>query len=452
MRTLLAFAVCLVAGGVLPVQGASGDDSKPNVLFLFTDDQRADTIAALGNSNIRTPNLDRLVESGFVFRNAYCMGGDRPAVCLPSRTMLLSGRSLFHLNQWKPGSPSFPRSMRSAGYQTYHHGKRGNTPHEIHKDFEISHYLHNDQEERRSGYPGKEIADDAIAFLKERDRSRPFFAYLAFGNPHDPRVANAEERSRYDDASLPLPGNYLPLHPFDNGELLIRDEALAPWPRTPEVVREHLGDYYAVITHLDSEIGRILATLRETGDFENTIIVFTSDHGLAVGSHGLFGKQNVYEDGMKVPLVFSGPGIPKGESDAFAYLYDLYPTVCDLAGVAVPRGIDGRSLAPILRGETDGVRDTIFLAYRSVQRSVRKGDWKLIRYPRINTSQLFDLAIDPGETKNLAEEASQAERVEAMMTLLKRQQEAFGDSLPLTTENPDPAKVDASFFKKAKTR
>ena len=366
--------------------------------------------------------------------------------------MLLSGRSLFHLNRIKPSSPSLPKTMRGAGYQTYHHGKRGNTPHGIHQAFEINKYIYDDQKERRSGYPGKEIADDAIAFLKGRDRSKPFFAYLAFGNPHDPRVANPEDRSRYDEAGLPLPGNYLPVHPFDNGEMMIRDEALAPWPRTPEVVRRHLADYYAVITHLDRQIGRILETLRQTGEYENTIIIFTSDHGLAIGSHGLFGKQNVYEDGMKVPLVFSGPGIGHGESGAFVYLFDLFPTICELVGTEVPEGLDGRSVAPILKGERDEVRDTVFLAYRGVQRAVRQGDWKLIRYPRVDRTQLFDLADDPGETKNLAGEPGQRERVEAMMALLRRQQEAVGDTLPLSVSNPESGEVDASFFEKGKGR
>ncbi len=346
---------------------------RPNVLFLFTDDQRADTIHALGNPVIQTPNLDGLARAGFVFNNAYCMGGDQPAVCLPSRTMVLSGRSLFHLDRVNRESPNFPRSLREAGYVTYHHGKSGNTPHQIHKDFDHSHYVSNDNKERSSGHPGKEVADDAIAFLKGRPQDRPFFMYLAFGNPHDPRVVIDAYRNRYDEQAMPLPRNFLPLHPINNGELTIRDEALAPWPRTPEMIRQHLTDYYGVISYLDMEIGRILHTLKETGQYDDTIIIFSSDHGLAVGSHGLMGKQNLYEDGMKAPLIFQGPGIPQGHSDALVYLFDIYPTVCDLVGAPMPDGIDGKSLAPILHGETDAVRDTIFLAYRKVQRRAQRG-------------------------------------------------------------------------------
>jgi len=414
----------------------AGQQKKPNVLFLFTDDQRSDTIHALGNAAIRTPTLDRLAESGFVFRNAYCMGGDVPAIGKPSRYMLLSGLSLFHRNRVSPKLPNFPRSMREAGYLTYHHGKKGNTCPVIQKDFEIERYLTNDQKEREGGYPGKEVADAAVSFLREYKKERPFFMYLAFGNPHDPRVVNKEYRDRYEDEKMPLPKNYLPIHPFDNGDMAGRDESLAPWPRTPEVVRKHLADYYGVITYLDMEMGRVLRALEDIGEYENTIIVFSSDHGLAIGSHGLFGKQSVYEDAMKPPLIFSGPGIPKGRSDAFAYLFDIYPTVCELAGVPLPTGLDGKSLSPVIQGRTEKVRDAIMLAYRSFQRSAREGDWKLLRYPQINRSQIFNLSEDPAEANDLAGDPKVARKLEEMMELLGRLQKEFDDDLPLSSSQP----------------
>ncbi|MBX6312007.1 MAG: sulfatase-like hydrolase/transferase [Isosphaeraceae bacterium] len=437
--------------GLIPNRAPAADPPqgrRPNILFLFTDDQRADTIHALDNPTIQTPNLDRLAQAGFVFRNTYCMGGNVPAVCLPSRTMLLSGRSLFHLKDLTPDAPTLPKSLRAAGYLTYHHGKKGNSPHQIHRQFDQSHYLTSDDQERRSGYPGREIANDAIRFLRGYQKDNPFFMHLAFANPHDPRVVNPEDRSRYDEHSMPLPQNFQPLHPFNNGELTIRDEALAPWPRSPKEIRRHLTDYYGVITHLDAEIGRILKVLEEIGEYDNTIILFSSDHGLALGSHGLMGKQNLYEDGMKVPLIFAGPGIPKGQSDAFAYLYDIYPTICDLVGAPIPEEIDGQSLAPILRGKAEGVRDAVFLAYRDVQRAVRQGDWKLIRYPQINKTQLFNLKDDPGETKDLADDPRYADRVRGLMALLEEQQRVFNDHQALTSEHPQPAEVDESFFRK----
>ena len=426
---------------------------RPNVLFLFTDDQREDTVAALGNPHIITPNLDGLVKEGFAFTNAYCMGGNSAAVCLPSRKMTLRGRSWFSVDTVPPNGPCFPATMNEAGYVTYHHGKRGNVDKWAHGFFDQSHYL-NDGVDRTSGYPGKPVADDAIAFLREHkknDSGKPFFMYLAFGNPHDPRGAAKEYMDLYDPEKIPLPPNFLPFHPFNNGEMKIRDERLAPWPRTPEVIRKHLRDYYAVVTALDAQIGRILAALQEIGEYDNTIILFSSDQGIAIGSHGLMGKQNLYEHSMGAPLVFTGPGIPKGKSsDAFAYLFDIYPTVCELVGAETPKSLEGKSLAGIVQGTSAGVRDTILLAYKNVQRAVRRGQWKLIRYPEVNVTQLFDLEADPYETKNLADDPAQAERVKELMDVLAEEQKRFGDKAPLTVENPKPAVVDESFFKQRK--
>jgi arylsulfatase A-like enzyme len=440
---LLSFVAALSGVACLAGSTIAGEaPGKPNVLFLFTDDQRPDTIAALGNEHIQTPNLDRLAKSGTVFRNAYCMGSTRGAVCLPSRTMMHSGLSLFHLDRATPDRPHFAQTMNQLGYETYHLSKRGNTPHALHKAFDHSAYL-NDRAVRTSGYPGKVAADAAIEFLEQRDGGQPFFMYIGFAGPHDPRVANPEYLAKYDEATMPLPANYLPLHPFDNGEMTIRDESLAPWPRTKAEIRRHLRDYYAVITHMDHQIGRILDALKKTGEYDNTIIIFSSDHGLAVGSHGLMGKQNLYEHSMGTPLIFSGPGIPAGRTDAFAYLYDIFPTTVELVGGKPPEGLDGKSLAGVIKGDRQQVRDTVFTAYKDVMRGVRRGDWKLIRYPQVNVSQLFNLRDDPYEQHNLADDARHADKLREMTTLLAAQQKEFDDTLPLTSDNPAPAEVNA---------
>ncbi len=439
----------LAATQALP---AAETPTRPNVLFLLTDDQRADTIAALGNEHIRTPHLDRLAREGFVFRNAYCMGGTQPAVCLPSRFMIHSGMSLYRL-QGVEQRPHFAQTFRDAGYETWHLSKRGNTPHALHKAFEHSAYLQ-DEQERAGGYAGRTEADAAIDFLadrRQREEQRPFCMYIGFAGPHDPRGTNEEYRALYDIDAIPLPANYRPYHPFDNGEMLIRDEKLEAWPRTKDAVRRHLFDYYAMISHMDHQVGRIVQALEQSGEWDNTIIAFSSDHGLAIGSHGLFGKQNVYEDGMKAPLIFRGPGVPPGETDAFAYLFDIYPTLCNLAGLEVPEGLDGRSLVPVISGEADAVRDTVFLAYRGVQRAVRHGDWKLIRYPQVDVTQLFNLVDDPHETHDLAGDPSRAERVAALTARLRDEQVAWGDDQPLAVDDPGPAAVDVeTFFPRAR--
>lgn len=421
---------------------------RPNVLFLFADDQRPDTIAALGNPHIKTPHLDHLVQRGFVFRNAYCMGSTRGAVCNPSRHMMLSGMSLYRYNA-KKREGTFGDVMRKAGFVTYHQSKRGNTAREYHKAFEHTSYL-DDGAVRSGGHHGQTAADNAIGFLTRTwKREAPFFMYVGFAGPHDPRRAAKKWLNLYQRDKIPLPENYRPFHPVDNDEMFVRDERLAPWPRTPAVVRRHLHDYYGCISSIDHHVGRVIATLKTLGVLENTIIVYAADHGLAIGSHGLFGKQNLYEHSMGAPLIVAGPGISKGETVAFAYLFDIFPTVCDLVDVSVPEGLDGRSQAPVIHGKASRIRDTVFLSYREGQRAVRQGNWKLIRYPQVNYSQLFDLGQDPHELKNLSGDPTQSRRVEEMMQLLARQQAHWNDRLPLTSKQPRPAVTTAEFFRKA---
>jgi len=419
---------------------ASAAARKPNILFLFTDDQRADTIAALGNSRIRTPNLDSLARRGWAMRNAYCMGGNSPAVCTPSRNMLLSGRAYTRYPMYAEADrPNFPDALRAAGYQTYHHGKRGNSALRIQERFEINKYLENEQASRRAGSPGERIASDAAEFIRTRSKDRPFFAYLAFEAPHDPRVPAERHRPLYQPDRMRLPENFLPVHPFDNGEMTVRDELLAPWPRTPEEIRRQTAEYYAVITGLDENIGRVLAALREAGEEQNTIVIFSSDQGIALGSHGLMGKQNLYDPSMKAPLLFAGPGIPHGESSALVYLLDIFPTVLDLVGAPQPQGIDGRSFRAAFGSPAAGGRESLYLGYRQCQRAVRDERYKLILYPQINRVQLFDLRDDPFEKRDLSARPEQRERVARMRKQIEAWQAKLGDTLPLESSAPKPA-------------
>jgi arylsulfatase A-like enzyme len=403
---------------------------RPNILFIFSDDQRWDTIRALGNPEIETPNLDRLVATGFHFTNAYCMGSMVGAVCLPSRTMVMTGQSLWRCPQnmrartAPPGTPILPQLLNEAGYATFHCGKAGNS-------CTFAHILFSTNIETKKTGPSdaRDHADQVIQFLNGHQGDKPFFIYLAPSVPHDPRVAPPEFMKRYDPAKLTLSKNFLPEHPFDNGELKIRDELLAPFPRTPEVMRRHLADYYACISDLDHQVGRILATLKQRGFADNTVVVFSSDQGLAVGGrHGLMGKQNLYEH-VKPPLIVAGPGIPHGQSDALVYLFDLFPTFCDLAGGKTPGAVEGKSLLPVIKGEQPKVRDWLFGAYRSCQRMVRDDRWKLIQYNAngVRNAQLFDLKNDPDEIQNLAADPRYAEQRKRLERLLGEARQQFGD-------------------------
>jgi arylsulfatase A-like enzyme len=414
---------------------AMADDSKapaarPNIVLILADDQRADTIAALGNDEIQTPHLDRLAQRGFAFTNAYCMGSMVGAVCLPSRTMLITGLSLWRIpsDQRAPvapaGTPLLPVALRDAGYSTFHCGKRGNSCTFGNAAFEV-----NIETDGRTEQSATAHADQAIEFLRGRDRGRPFFLYLAPPVPHDPRLAPTRFRTLYDPARLSLPKNFLPEHPFDNGEMDIRDELLAARPRQPADMRQHLADYYATISHLDHEVGRVLGELERQQLLENTLVIYTSDQGLAVGGcHGLMGKQNLYEH-VKPPLVIAGPGIAHGSSAALVYLFDLFPTICDYVGATVPPPVEGRSLRPVVEGRQPRVRDVLFAAYRREQRMIRDERFKLIRYTvrGTTTTQLFDLRSDPYELANLADDARLRDVRQRLEQTLPEQQRRFAD-------------------------
>jgi arylsulfatase A-like enzyme len=286
-------------------------------------------------------------------------------------------------------------------------------------------------------------ANDFITDYSKGDRKNPFFCYVAFTVPHDPISPKPEFIDAYPDQSLPLPGNYLPYHPFQFDDLLVRDENLLPWPRTPEQIRSVLSDYYALISHLDRNVGKIIETLRSTGLYDNTIIIYAADNGLAAGSHGLLGKQNLYEHSMKVPLIIAGPGIPEGEiSDAFVYLFDIFPTLTELCKVPLPAGTDGKSLVPLISGNSEGVRNSIFTAYRNTVRAVRTDEWKLIRYPERDYSQLFNLADDPLELNNLSGSTSCKQKLDEMTELLKEWQLELKDNTPLTADKILPLQYD----------
>ncbi|MBS0265900.1 MAG: sulfatase-like hydrolase/transferase [Planctomycetes bacterium] len=438
-----------------------------NVLFLFADDMRADTIAAHGNRHIRTPHLDQLVADGFSFRNNYIFGGNSGAVCVPSRAMLMSGKTWFAIDtQTLAKEKLLPETLREHGYTTFATGKWHNGQPSWLRAFSRGQSImfggmsdHTKVPVRDLGPDGKLtaervgekfsselFADAAVDFLQKQDGQQPFFAYVAFTAPHDPRQPPPAYGDYYYGHLPPLPVNFLPQLPFDNGMMAGgRDENLAAWPRTEAVIRDQLAEYYGMITHLDEQIGRILAALRSSPAADHTIIIFAADNGLAMGSHGLLGKQSVFEHSMRVPLILVGPGIPAGKSStAFTYLLDLYPTLCEVLKVTAPESLAGASLRPLWDGRSQSVRDSIFLPFLDLQRAVRDDRWKLIAYPKIGHLQLFDLQTDPQETTNLVDRPEHAAHVARLQGLMKSWQERVGDKLAVPQTNRPAPEIDLS--------
>ena len=418
----------------------TGQLEQPNFLFIFADDQSFETIHGLGNEEIMTPNLDRLVESGTSFMNAYNMGGWHGAICVASRTMLNTGRTLWRARQAEGDLDAlaerkefWTQLLGEANYKTYFSGKwhikidpeivfdhvsheRPGMPPDswgkmmsgaVDPDIEfmktIPGYVRPLMGEPDTWSPydrsqggfwqgGKHwsevLADDAEAFLKAAATSdQPFFMYLAFNAPHDPRQSPKRFVDMYPLEKMAVPASYLPEYPYRD-EIgcfpRIRDEALAPFPRTEFAVRTHRQEYYALISHMDEQIGRILNALEKTGKAGNTYIIFTADHGLACGNHGFMGKQNMYDHSMKVPFIVVGPSVPKNKRNPeLVYLQDIVPTTLHLAGVKTPEFVEFNNLWPLItNAESKSPYETIYGAYQTdAQRMIREGDYKLIVYP-----------------------------------------------------------------------
>jgi arylsulfatase A-like enzyme len=438
---------------------------RPNVLFLLSDDQRPDTIHALGNPIIRTPNLDRLVETGAAFTRAIAAN----PICTPSRAEIMTGASGFKNGVLDFGRPIQPgialwaETMRKAGYRTCYVGKWHNDGRPIERGYGESRGLYAGggapwavttfdwngrpitgykgwlfQTDDRRLFPHQGVgltsnisarfADAAISLIREKS-NEPFFLHVNFTAPHDPLLMPIGHEGLYDPEQMPVPPNFLPEHPFDHGNFDGRDEQLFARPRTTEEVRRELAVYYAVISHLDAQIGRMLDALRETDQLESTLVIFSSDHGLAIGSHGLRGKQNMYDHTVGVPLVLSGPGVPRGKRfDAQCYLRDLFPTVCAMSGIDKPESVEGTSLVPVLAGREKSVYPHVVAYFRDKQRMIRTDEWKLIVYPHLGRRQLFHLKTDPHELHDLSTDKRHTEVAADLARRLAEWQRAHDDS------------------------
>ncbi len=433
---------------------------SPNIVFIFADDQRADTIAALGNAHIKTPNLDRLVQRGLSFTRAYMQGGNNGATCVPSRAMLMSGRPYFHVDEKLMRDETWPHAFGEAGYATFAAGKWHNGAASVGRSFQAAKSMYiggmtnplkaqvcdllptgkMGPERLSPKHLCEEATDEVLAFLKAQEGTKPFYAYLAFDGPHDPHIVPDGFPVTYDPAKIPLPANFLPQHPFNNGDMTLRDELLLPWPRQPAAIQQMLADYYRYISYLDLQIGRILDAVEASPQAANTVIVFAADSGVARGSHGLIGKQNLYEHSMRVPLIIAGPGVPKGQrTDALCYLFDVLPTLGKVCGVAAPKTSEGREFSALFAAPASAHRSQLFFGYRNIQRALSDGRWKLIRYPEVDRTQLFDLQADPFEITDLSAKPEHAARVADLLARLAEEQKAVGDPLPLVVAKPQPA-------------
>ncbi len=446
-----------------------------NVLVLIADDQRFDTIHALGNEEIKTPNLDRLVKEGTSFTKAYIPGGSSGAVCMPSRAMINTSQGLTSLSEEgsyiRKEQPLMGEELQKHGFETievgkWHNGFDGfnrsftdgaeiffggmwdhwNVPvnefdpdgqyHKqmknfTHDPFSTNTVIEVPSDHLEMGKHSTDLFSDALIekIYQQKDSNKPFLLYGAFLAPHDPRTMPKEYQNMYDAKDISLPVNFLPEHPFEFNVKDQRDEQLEVYPRPTEKIRQHLADYYAMISHIDARIGTILEALEKTNQLDDTLIIFTGDNGLSIGQHGLMGKQNLYENSIHVPLLMKGPNIPQNKQvDEPVLLMDIFPTIMDYLKLPAPDTLQGKSMLPLIEGETG--RREIYLQFTTLIRGLKQDDYKLIEYATKfgRQTQLFNLKEDPYEMYNLSYDKNHQERLAKMQARLLELAEETGDT------------------------
>lgn len=436
-------------------------EKRPNVLWLMSDQHNANCTGYAGHPNVRTPNLDRIAARGVHFRQAFA---NNP-ICAPSRISFITGQYIHSHGMVGNNLAEYPESnnetlacqFRRYGYQTGLFGKA----HMVRKwdeagfetirytdlcdalrtDPQSTHYFRYlddlglaDYYEEGTPKPGQEYTMDGSApatlpykhsiehytgeetlrFLRDRDTSRPFFAFMSFQRPHSPIAPAAEHYHMYDPENIVLPDNAFDFlenrlagKPTFMREIIEsgREYPLATTDR--QRLKRCLASYFALISVIDGEIGRVLDWLEKTGELENTVIVYTADHGDFAGEHGLFHKNlGIYDSIHRIPFLLSWPGGPQGKvCDELIEAVDLFPTLSDLCRVPLPEICEGESVAPVATGQAPG-KDAAFCEWDCPDLNRRVGAirtrrYRLVFYGGPEGGELYDHQSDPGETRNV---------------------------------------------------
>jgi arylsulfatase A-like enzyme len=424
---------------------ASYQNQRSNILFLFTDDQHFRALGAAGNREVRTPNMDWIARGGVHFTHCHVSN----PICTPSRASVQTGQYGFRngvtfFNQAiRPEAPRLARILSSRGYQTAFSGKWHNDARPCDHGFYLMRNvfvggMHNyesipvvqsadDAPVETHRHPSEVFTDGALELL-DNGCEEPFALFVWYTAPHDPRTPPEKYESLYPPERITAPPNFMPEPPFDPGTLDIRDEKLLARPLSLESVKREIGRYYGLITHVDNQIGRLLHHLQETRRLDNTVIFLAGDNGLSLGAHGLLGKQNMYEEAVRVPLIVRGPGFQSGvKCDALVDLMDIMPTMCDIAGALIPSGVQGRTLTPLLTGRRNKLRDSIFCHYDDLFRMVRTQQHKLVHHLKSGREEVFHTETDPYEQNNLIESAVHAPILNDLRGRLAQWRKAVND-------------------------
>jgi arylsulfatase A-like enzyme len=427
---------------------------KPNLIMIVADDHRASALGRVGTEPVRTPHLDRLAGEGCHFPQLRIEGGRCRAVCIPTRASLLTGCSVERAcldiegRRLREDAPFLPGILRQNGYFCQHIGKWHQDISALQRGFHHGRSIftagfrdpealpvhdwedldHDPLPEPRilEEYASHVFTREAVSFIGEISAikgDQPFFLHVALTLPHDPFIPPHGWREPLE--LPPLPETFLPEHPFDIGDLDVRDEQLLTRPLDGQAVRRMTAAYYALIEEIDRSVGAIWKAIEEHGLDSNTYLLYTGDHGLSGGRHGLLGKQNLYESAVRIPGILRGPGIPGGRVvDELVSQLDLAPSLLELLGVEAGEiGMQGISVKPQVTGESPGLhREHQFARYRGFQRMVTDGVYKLIatRVGKEPVLQLFGISRDPEERRNLMFDPSFRVTAESLVSVLNR--------------------------------
>ncbi len=452
-------AAAFLGEGLTARRARAARRDLPNIIWILTDDLRADALGCYGSAWAKTPNIDALAQRGVVFQNAHVQS----TVCMPSRGSMMTSRYCHNIGVLENTTrmtrdiPVLTTLLAREGYQTVNIGK-------LHRswkgeDFQLKlpapaprvatpfKILEGDPQKLRvlnlptplnviigGTYPlpasktrTAAMVDAAIRYFREKLR-RPFLLRVSFTFPHTPVLAPKPFDELYDPQEIPFtrtPEKYLDTKPVYEREVLRPFEGCQGL--TEEQIRFARASYYGLVAHGDHEIGRLLDEADSRKLLDNTIVVLTSDHGVQMGENGLFMKRNFYLPTLTVPLIFSWPGVlPEGRKlSQLVELVDLLPTLLDCAGIPVPPECHGRSLLGAMRGEEGGRRSAVFaeidhevsqwgkyLAARGARRvNIRTARWRMSYFisrsgrklttPEEKDGELYDLQNDPGELNNL---------------------------------------------------
>ncbi len=427
---------------------------KPNVLFILCDDLRPDALGCYGSKHVKTPNIDALASGGVRFTNAFCT----TSLCSPSRASILTGlyanrhgvRNNF--TELPASLPHWPGRLRESGYATaylgkWHMGEENDAPRPgfdwfvTHKGqgkyFDTEWSVNGEHKETPKGYYTHVVTDYALAWLKEREAGKPWALCLGQKAPHSFYTPEEKYAHTFDAVRVPYPFTAFAL----GGKPKWIEQRLDTWhgiygplfdwrkkfpDRSPEAVRDFenmVHGYWGTVLSVDDSVGRLIAWLKESGQMDNTLIVFMGDNGLLEGEHGMVDKRTMHEASIRIPVIARGPGLPAGEVVAEQVLaMDTAPSVLDFCGAPALEKIQGRSWKALASGGDPAWRRSWFYEYNYEKqfpytpniRGIRTEEWKFVRYPHGDGSpdkhmaELYYLTADPGELRNLAESKEHA--------------------------------------------